>query len=300
MSTALVDGAGAPVPVEAALRPPHRLSRVWRQLRRDRAALAGLGFLALLLLVCVAAPLLAPYDPLSISGRRLLSPAADGHLLGTDGQGRDLFSRVLHGAPASLVIGIAPVLLSMVIGGAYGLVAGAYGGWLRTAMMRAMDVLFAFPAVLLAIAIGVVLGPGITTPVVALTVVLVPAMARVAEGATLVVSASEYVEAARASGAPRRRTTLVHVLPNVLPAVASYCFSMFGPVLVFGAGLSFLGLGAQPPTPEWGSMLSSLQESIWIAPVTAMVPGIPIMLTALAFDSVGNAVRDLLDPRLSS
>jgi peptide/nickel transport system permease protein len=166
--------------------------------------------------------------------------------------------------------------------------------------MRGMDVLFAFPAVLLAIAIGVVLGPGITTPVVALTVVLVPAMARVAEGATLVVSASEYVEAARASGASNRRTTLVHVLPNVLPAVASYCFSMFGPVLVFGAGLSFLGLGAQPPTPEWGSMLSSLQESIWIAPVTAMVPGIPIMLTALAFDSVGNAVRDLLDPRLSS
>jgi peptide/nickel transport system permease protein len=211
-----------------------------------------------------------------------------------------MLSRVIHGGRASLLIGVLPVLASLVIGGAYGLVAGAYGGWLRAALMRFMDVFFAFPAVLLAIAIGVVLGPGLLTPIVALTVVLVPALARVAEGATLVVSSSEYVEAARASGAPRWRVTLVHILPNALPAVVAYCFSMFGPVLVFGAGLSFLGLGTQPPTPEWGSMLSGLQASLWLAPITSMVPGIPIMLTALAFDVVGNAVRDLLDPRLGS
>ena len=273
--------------------------RASAQLRSDRPALVGLGFLVLLVIAATAAPIVAPYDPLAIPSLRLMPPGTDGHLLGTDEQGRDVLSRLIWGARASLAIGIVPVVLSFVVGGAYGLVAGFYGGLLRTVMMRFMDVFFAFPAVLLAIAIGVVLGPGLWTPIIAITIVLIPALARVAEGVTVQVGSLEYVEAANASGASRPQVLAVHVLPNAVPTVVAYSFSMFAPVIVFAAGLSFLGLGVQAPQPEWGSMLSGLQQSLWVAPATAIMPGIPIMLAALAFDVVGNAVRDILDPRMS-
>lgn len=274
---------------------------LWTRVRHDHAALSGLVFVVLLLVVCAAAPIAAPYDPLAIApADRLAAPGSLDHPLGTDTQGRDLLSRVIWGGRATLVAALVPVVLAALMGGALGLIAGYHGRWVRLATMRSLDVFFAFPAVLLAIAIAAVLGPGVRNLVIALTIVLIPAVARVAEGAAASVRELPFVEAARASGAPSLDVILFHVLPNAAVPILVYCFSLVGPVVVFAAGLSFLGLGVQPPQPEWGSMLNALRDTLWIAPVTSMIPGIPILLTALAFDLIGNAVRDALDPRLAA
>ncbi len=270
-----------------------------RRLRADVPALVSLVFLVLVIVACVAAPVVAPYDPLAIKpAERLASPGSLAHPLGTDSQGRDILSRLIWGGRATLLAAILPVVIAAVAGGALGLAAGYHGRLVRMVTMRTLDVFFAFPAVLLAIAIAAVLGPGVRNLVIALTIVLIPAVARVAEGAAAAVRSRPYVEAARASGAPDREVIVFHVLPNAAVPVLVYCFSLIGPVIVFAAGLSFLGLGVQPPYPEWGSMLNALRDSLWIAPATSMIPGVPILLTALAFDLVGNAVRDVLDPRL--
>ncbi len=281
---------------------PRREARaVWGRLRRDQPALASLVFLALLIVVCLAAPFTSPHDPLEIApADRLAAPFASwSHLLGTDEQGRDMLSRLIWGGRATLLTGIGPVAIGTILGTLIGLIAGFYGGVTRTLAMRSLDVFFAFPAVLLALAIAAVLGPGVRNLIVALTIVLIPAVARVAEAAAVAVRGREYVEAARASGARDAEVMTFHVLPNIVPPVLAYAFSLIGPVIVFAAGLSFLGLGVQPPDAEWGSMLNRLRDSIYVAPFTSTIPGIPILLTALAFDLVGNSVRDALDPRLA-
>lgn len=271
-----------------------------RRLERDRAATVSLVFLGLLIVVSVAAPVLGLQDPLVIRPLdRLLPPGSHGHLLGADEQGRDMLSRLIWGGRVSLVTGIVPVALGGVIGGLLGLVAGYYGGAVRVLTMRTLDVFFTFPAVLLAIAIAAVLGPGVRNLILALVVVLVPAVARVAESAVVAVRSREYVEAANASGASGLSVMLRQVLPNAAPPVIAYCFTLIGPVIVVAAGLSFLGLGQEPPYPEWGLMLNRLLPSLFVAPVVSTLPGVPILLTAFAFDLVGNALRDLLDPRLA-
>src|SRR5437870_2463834 len=276
----------------------------WRmalaRLLGDPPAVAALVLLTLLVLVCLAAPITAPHDPLAIDPvNRLEPPLSPGHLLGTDGEGRDILSRLIWGGRASLFTAVAPVLVGLVVGGLLGVLAGFYGWVTRMVIMRAMDVLFAFPAVLLAIAIAVTLGPGTRNVIIALSVVLVPSVARVTESATVAACSQEYMEAARASGASDASIILVQLLRNVASAPLAYSFSIIGPVIVFAAGLNYLGLGVQPPQPEWGSMLFSLQSSLLVAPITSITPGIPIALTALLFDLVGNAVRDMLDPRLA-
>lgn len=297
---AVVDPA---LPVDAPVDVTPRtaaLLKVWWRLRRDVPALVALVFLGVVVLAAVAAPLVAPYDPLAIApADRLASPGSLDHPLGTDSQGRDLLSRLIWGGRATLLTSVVPVFIAAVVGGALGLLAGYHGRLVRLLTMRFLDVFFAFPAVLLAIAIAAVLGPGVRNLVIALTIVLIPAVARVAEGAAAAVRDRPYVEAARASGAPDRDVIAFHVLPNAVVPVLVYCFSLMGPVIVFAAGLSFLGLGVQPPQPEWGAMLNALRDALYVAPVTAMVPGVPILLSALAFDLVGNAVRDALDPRLA-
>jgi len=271
-----------------------------RLFSRDRAAAVSLLFLVALIFVTVAAPILGLKDPLTIVPiDRLASPGSPGHLLGTDEQGRDMLSRLVWGGRTSLVTGITPVALGGAIGALLGLVAGYYGRVVRVVIMRTLDVFFTFPAVLLAIVIAAVLGPGVRNLIFALVVVLIPAVARVAESAAVAVRSRDFVEAARASGASSARIILQHVLPNAAPPIIAYCFTLIGPVIVVAAGLSFLGLGQEPPYPEWGLMLNRLLPSIFVAPVTSMLPGLPILLTAFAFDLVGNGLRDLLDPRLS-
>jgi peptide/nickel transport system permease protein len=263
-------------------------------------AAGSLFFLDLLIFATVAAPVLGLKDPLAIvSLDRLASPGSPGHLLGADEQGRDMLSRLIWGGRTSLLAGIIPVALGGAIGGLLGLTAGYYGGIVRGGIMRTLDVFFTFPAVLLAITIAAVLGSGVRNLIFALVVVLIPAVARVAESAAVAVRSREYVEAARASGARNLTIMVQHVLPNAAPAVIAYLFTLIGPVIVVAAGLSFLGLGQEPPYPEWGLMLNRLLPSMFVSPVTSTLPGVPILLTAFAFDLLGNALRDMLDPRLA-
>jgi peptide/nickel transport system permease protein len=288
-----------PVP-ESSPQTPGTLRALWARFEHDRLATAALGLLVLLILVCVLAPFTSPHDPLAVAAaNRLQPPGSPGHLLGTDGAGRDLLSRLIWGGRISLITGITPVLIGLLVGGIFGLVAGYYGGVTRTLIMRAVDILFAFPAVLLAIAIAVTLGPGTRNVIIALAVVLVPSVARVTESATVAACSQEYIEAAKASGVSDAEIVIFQLVRNVASAPLAYCFSIVGPVIVFAAGLNFLGLGIQPPDPEWGSMLYSLQSSLLFAPLTSIVPGIPIAITALLFDVIGNAVRDVLDPRIA-
>jgi peptide/nickel transport system permease protein len=285
---------------EPTLAAPGTLRALWARFRHDRLATAALTLLGLIVLVCIAAPLTSPHDPLATEAiNRLAPPGSPGHLLGTDGEGRDLLSRLIWGGRTSLVTGVAPVLIGLLVGGLLGLIAGYYGGVTRTVIMRAVDVLFAFPAVLLAIGIAVTLGPGTSHVIIALAVVLVPSVARVTESATIAACSQEYIEAARASGVHDASIIVFQLVSNVASAPLAYCFSIIGPVIVFAAGLNFLGLGIQPPDPEWGSMLYGLQSSLLVAPFTSIVPGIPIALAALLLDVIGNAVRDVLDPRLA-
>ncbi|HEY0831220.1 MAG TPA: ABC transporter permease [Candidatus Dormibacteraeota bacterium] len=285
---------------EAALQTPGTLRALWDRLKRDRVATVALVLLGLIIVVCILAPFTSPHDPFATDAvNRLEPPGSAGHVLGTDGEGRDLLSRLIWGGRISLLTGIVPVLIGLVVGGIFGLIAGYYGGVTRTVIMRCVDILFAFPAVLLAIAIAVTLGPGTRNVIIALAVVLIPSVARVTESATITACSQEYIEAAKASGVHDVSIIVTQLVRNVASAPLAYCFSIIGPVIVFAAGLNFLGLGIQPPDAEWGSMLYALQSSLLLAPLTSVVPGIPIAVAALLFDIIGNAVRDVLDPRLA-
>jgi len=289
-----------PSGAEAPLQTPGTLRALWDRIKRDRVATVALVLLGLIIVVCILAPFTSPHDPFATDAvNRLEPPGSPGHLLGTDGEGRDLLSRLIWGGRISLLTGVLPVLIGLVVGGIFGLIAGYYGGVTRTVIMRCVDVLFAFPAVLLAIAIAVTLGPGTRNVIIALAVVLIPSVARVTESATIAACSQEYIEAAKASGVHDVSIIVTQLVRNVASAPLAYCFSIIGPVIVFAAGLNFLGLGIQPPNAEWGSMLYALQSSLLLAPLTSVVPGIPIALAALLFDIIGNAVRDVLDPRLA-
>jgi peptide/nickel transport system permease protein len=267
--------------------------------RHDRVALVASILLLTLIMICVLAPVTAPYSPFKIDPANLFAPpGSPGHLLGTDNEGRDMLSRLIWGGRVSLVTGVVPVVIGLVVGGSIGLLSGFKGGATRTAMMRAMDVLLAFPAVLLAIAIAMTLGPGTRNLIIALSIVLIPAVARVTDSASTAACSQEYMEAARASGASSRTIIFVQLGKNAASPPLAYCFSIVGPVIVFAAGLNYLGLGVQPPAPEWGSMLYGMQASLLLAPTQAILPGAPIAIVALLFDLIGNAVRDVLDPWL--
>jgi peptide/nickel transport system permease protein len=298
--TPVAEGLAVPGPGPAAARIVSWPAELRRLLSRDRLAAGSLIFLVLLVFATVAAPVLGLKDPLAIVPiDRLAPPGSPGHLLGADEQGRDMLSRLIWGGRTSLLAGIIPVALGGAIGGLLGLTAGYYGGIVRVVIMRTLDVFFTFPAVLLAITIAAVLGSGVRNLIFALVVVLIPPVARVAENAAVAVRSREYVEAARASGAANLSIMVQHVLPNAAPAVIAYLFTLIGPVIVVAAGLSFLGLGQEPPYPEWGLMLNRLLPSMFVSPVTSTLPGVPILLTAFAFDLLGNALRDMLDPRLA-
>jgi ABC-type dipeptide/oligopeptide/nickel transport system permease subunit len=260
--------------------------------------LAALGVLALFMLAAIFADRLAPYDPIRVFRDASLEPPSSRFPLGTDAIGRDLLSRIIHGARVSLVTGVVAVGIALSLGTGLGLIAGYARGWPELVIMRAADVLLAFPGILLAIAIVAVLGPGLTNVMIAVGIAAVPVYVRTVQAATLAVAQLDYVLAARSVGLPAERIVLRHVLPNVTAPIIVLASVGMGTAILASAGLSYVGLGAQPPTPEWGAMLaearSYMREAWWLP----TFPGIAIMLVVLAFNLSGDAVRDRLDPRL--
>ncbi len=261
-----------------------------------------LAFGAVVLLIVLAAifaPLIAPFDPYkeSIVGR--LKPLGwRGHLLGTDELGRDMLTRLLYGGRVSLLMGVVPVAIASAIGGGLGIIAGFGGGRINTGIMRTMDVFYAFPSVLLAVAIAGAMGGGIVNGMLALTLVFIPPMCRVAETATTQVRALDFIEAARASGAGSLTIIRHHVLGNVLGPVFIYASSLVSVSILLASGLSFLGLGVRPPTPDWGLMLSTLRQSIYVVPVVCALPGLAIFITSVCFNLVSDGLRAAMDVRM--
>jgi len=261
------------------------------------AKIAGVVVL-LLIAVALAAPLLAPYDPVAGQlGSRLQPIGSPGHLLGTDGQGRDILSRLMYGARPSLLAGITPVVVSGLLGTTLGLVAGLAGGRTHSVTMRSLDVLYAFPAVLLAIAIAAALGSGINNSIIALSVILIPPVARVTESETARIRSADFMESARSSGAGWLAIAVRQVLPNIAPAVVVYGTALIGLSLVYAAGLSYLGLGISPPNAEWGVMVSDMQKYLYTAPTLLLVPAVAILIASVAFNMLGDGLRDYFNVR---
>ncbi len=247
----------------------------------------------------ILATWIAPFDPSEGSALRRLAPiGTKGHWLGTDELGRDMLSRLLHGGRVSLTLGVLPVLLALLIGGTLGIAAGFAGGYVNALIMRTMDVFYAFPSVLLAIGLSGVLGAGPRNLIVAVTAVLTPQIARVAESVTTQVRSFGFVEAARASGAGNALIIRYHVLRNVLGPILVFATSLVSVSMIISAGLNFLGFGVQPPTPDWGLMLNTLRQSIWINPGVAVLPGVMIFLTSFCFSQLSDSLRSALDVKL--
>ena len=273
------------------------LGRIVSRLRRDRPALVGLGIVALFFLCALLAPLLAPYDPntsfIELRLRGILTP---GHPFGIDTQGRDVLSRVIYGARVSMITGLVPVAISAVLAIPLGLVAAQFGR-AGAVIMRLMDVLFAFPMVLLAILLASILGAGMFNLIIALVIVLLPFNTRVVYVEALAQRNAGYVEAAVALGTPVRRILFREMLPHVASASIVYSLTIVGTIIVTAAGLSFLGLGVQPPIADWGLMTSEGRTVLYLAPHVASIPGLAIFLLVTGFNLLGDGLRDALDPR---
>lgn len=272
----------------------------WRsvgyRLRYDYVTLFFLAIIVLILLTAIFAPLLAPFSPMKTSMLYRLKPIGFRHfLLGTDELGRDMLSRLIWGARVSLLMGFGPVFLATIIGGFLGVVAGFSGGRTNMIIMRTMDVFYAFPSVLLAVAISGTLGGGIVNGLIALTLVFIPTLCRVAESTTTQVKALDFVEAARASGASTLSIILTHVLGNVLAPILIFASSLLAVSILLASGLSFLGLGVEPPTPDWGLMLSSLRTAIYVQPMVCALPGIAIFITSISFNLFSDGLRQAMD-----
>jgi len=269
------------------------------RLRYDPVTLFFGAIVLLIVLAAIFAPLLAPFDPYreSIIGR--LKPFGwRNHLLGTDELGRDLLSRLLYGGRVSLLMGVVPVFIATIVGGSLGIVGGFAGKSVNTAIMRTMDVFYAFPSVLLAVAISGAMGGGITNGMIALSLVFTPAMCRVAETATAQVKSLDFVEAARATGAGTFTILRYHILGNVLGPVFIYASTLVSVGILLASGLSFLGLGVRPPTADWGLMLSTLRQSIYVNPVICALPGAAIFITSICFNLVSDGLRAAMDVRM--
>ena len=280
-----------------ALRSDSLWTLAFRQLLRNRGALIGGAILLFLVSVAVLAPLLAPHDPIKQSRDSLLAPSWQ-YPMGTDLYGRDIFSRVIYGTRISLRVGVIAVALGAVSGVILGLMAGYYGGWIDMLVMRLLDIMLAFPGLLLALSIVALLGPSLINLMIAVGISSIPEYARLIRGSVLSAKENIYVEAARVVGCSNRRIMVRHILPNVVAPVIILSTLGIGRAILLGAALSFLGLGIQPPTPEWGSMLSAgrdyLRRAWWIT----TFPGLAIVIVVLAVNMLGDGLRDALDPRL--
>lgn len=279
------------------MQPETVLQMLWKRLRKNHLAVVGGVLLFLFFVMAVFAPLLAPYDPLSQDLYNRLKPPSLDHPFGTDDFGRDILSRVIYGSRISLRIGLVAVVIALAFGASIGLIAGYWGGAIDQLLMRLMDLLLAFPSILLAIGIVAILGPGLENAMLAVGLVAVPQYARLVRASALSVREMDYVQASRALGAKHSRILLVAVLPNCLAPLIVQTTLGLATAILDAAGLSFLGLGAQPPIPEWGAMLSNGRELIVRAPWVLTFPGMAIFLTVLAFNLFGDGLRDALDPK---
>jgi peptide/nickel transport system permease protein len=271
----------------------------WRFPKRWRNPIGIVGAVIVLLTIVIAifAPLIAPFDPDAQKSKRLLGPSWT-NLMGTDELGRDTFSRIVFGARVSLQVGIIAVVIALAIGGILGVAAGFFSGRLDTWLMRVVDIMFAFPGLVLAIVIAGLLGASRTNAMIAIGVIYAPAFARVVRGAVLTVMSEQYMEACRVMGAPSFRLIRLHVLPNIMAPLIVMTTVYLSSAILSEAALSFLGLGTQPPEPSWGGMLSTARSFMEISPWMAIFPGFAIMLVVLGFNFLGDGLRDVLDPRL--
>ena len=284
------------IPAVAPERSPGYWQTVGRRLLRDRVAMGAAIVLLLLLVLAVFGPLLAPADPYKASMLSRLKPiGTPGFPVGTDVLGRDMLSRLMVGARLSLFMGFTPVVCAFVLGSMIGILAGYAGGRTNTVVMRTIDVFYAFPSVLLAIALSGALGAGITNSLISLTVVFIPPIARVAESVTTQIRNRDFVEAARASGAGAFTIVRVHVLGNVLGPIFVYATSLIAVSMILASGLSFLGLGVKPPEPEWGLMLNTLRTAIYTQPWIAALPGVMIFATSIAFNLLSDGLRSAME-----
>ena len=296
----------------------YRSSSLWlealRNLRRNPSAILGMGIIAVLVFTALAAPLIATHDPIKtmigvpgetgrLPSKKPCIPAfgcEDAlHILGLDLNARDLYSRVIYGTRTSLSVGVITITLSIVVGTALGITAGYAGGTVDNAIMRLMDVVLAFPALLLAISIVTILGPGLTNALLGITITFIPQYARLSRASVLSIKEREFVVAEEALGAKPWRIVLGHILPNSITPIVVQGTLGVGTAILDAAALSFLGLGAQPPTPEWGQILSESRNYLFTSPHLVFFPGIAIMITVLGFNLLGDGMRDALDPRLN-
>jgi peptide/nickel transport system permease protein len=273
---------------------------VARRLGRDPITIAVTAILLAIILMAIFAPLVAPLDPYAGGVLSRLKPiGTPGHWLGTDETGRDLWTRLVYGGRLSLIAGVAPVAISLLIGSFLGIVAGYTGGFVGNLIMRVMDVLYAFPSILLAIAICGLLGNGLTNSILALSIVFIPPMCRIAESVTTQTRHLDFVEAARASGTTTMQIIRHHILANVLGTIMVYATSLISLSIILSAGLSFLGLGVTPPNAEWGLMLNSLRQAIYVQPLVAALPGLMIFVTSMCFNLMSDGFRSAMDVRLN-
>lgn len=274
------------------------ISSTIRWLRSDLQASVSLGFLLLLALLAIAAPFIAPYSPTAQDLDNLLADPSPQHLLGTDDLGRDILSRLIHGAPVTLYASFLAVGIAILLGVPVGLIAGFMGGWVDDAISRFLDALLSFPAIVLAIAVTGALGIGLTNGMISVGIVFSPQLARLVRARTLVVRRELYVDAASCFGATTGRILWKHVLPNTVQPVIVQVTLLLAAALLAEASLSFLGLGIQPPNPSWGGMLARAYQNMEIAPAQMYPPGLAILATALAFNALGESLRVVLDPTM--
>lgn len=284
-----------------------------RRFRGRRSGMAGLIIVGTLVLVALFAPLIAPYDPNDILiGKEDVTrrdppcvhvlgcdPAEPQHIMGIDGNVRDVFSRIVYGARISLTLGFFTVFLALIVGSVIGAISGYFGGWIDNILMRVMDVILGFPALLLAIAIVAVLGPGLRNALLAIAIVTLPGYARVMRAQVLTIKEHDYVSASKALGSSTRQILVRRIIPNALTPLVVLATLGVATAILEAAGLSFLGLGAQPPTAEWGSMLARERNQVFTSPHLVFLPGLAIMLTVLGFNLMGDGLRDALDPTLN-
>ncbi len=277
-------------------RSPGYWSGVIRRFLRDPVSVAALLVIVALILAALLAPYIAPADPNKASMLQRLKPiGTPGYPLGADELGRDMLSRLIHGARLSLLMGLTPVPIAFIIGATLGIVAGYAGGFVNTAIMRTIDIFYAFPSVLLAVALSGALGAGLTNALVSITLVFIPPIARVAESVTTQIRSLDYIEAARASGAGSMMIIREHLLGNIIGPVFVYATGLVSVSMIMASGLSFLGLGVRPPEPEWGLMLNTLRTAIYTQPLVAALPGVMIFITSIAFNTLADGLRAAMD-----
>lgn len=305
MSAKLSSGTPATADAVAPVtRPPHPIVEFWYHFKQNKGSLAGLVVILAIAAVAVLANVLAPHDPNIQYRDAILAPPVwyDGgtwrFILGTDDIGRDMMSRLMFGARLSMMIGLIVVTLSLAVGLGLGLVAGFFGGTTDVLIMRLMDILLALPSLLLAVVVAAILGPGLTNAMIAVSVVVIPHYARLTRAAVMAETNKDYVIASRVAGAGPLRLMLIVVLPNCLAPLIVQATLGFSTAILDAAALGFLGLGAQPPTPEWGTMLASSLQFLQRAPWVVTWPGVAILVTVLAFNLLGDGLRDALDPKL--